>query len=123
MLEIIKRTKLLYAVYNFFHRGQLVHNETVLKKLGLHKKYYSSLSSKDFAGMPDSKPGNTLTDQQQLVHCSLFHKLNAADKESLSSFADNGYAVISNYLSSDQVLLSRPSQMHRKQISGLFFLG
>lgn len=102
MLPIIRRTKLLYSLYNFFHRSQLSYNEAIFKKLGLKKKYYSSLSSKDFTGLPGSAPEVVPTDQQKLLTCKLFDTLNEASKKSLASFADNGYAVINNYLTVQQ---------------------
>ncbi|HRO47186.1 hypothetical protein [Agriterribacter sp.] len=34
MIELIKRTKLVYAVYNFFHKRELAHNVPLYKKLG-----------------------------------------------------------------------------------------
>ncbi len=102
MIGLIKRARILYSVYNFFHRKQLVHNEVIFKKLGIRKKYYSALSSKDFARMPGNT-GNFIPAKQQLAACKLLDNLPDTNKESIFSFAENGFAVINNYLSSQQV--------------------
>jgi phytanoyl-CoA hydroxylase len=81
----------------------LSHNEVVFKKMGIKKKYYSPISSKDFAGLPGSTAQNFSIDKQKLVSCKLFAALSDADKESLLSFDDNGFALISNYLSHERV--------------------
>jgi hypothetical protein len=102
MTGLIKRAKFLYAVYNFFHKKQLLHNEALFKKAGLQKKYYSPLSSKDFVGLPGSVAAFTI-DKQKLSACKLFSALPDAGKESLLSFGDNGFAVINQYLTGPQV--------------------
>ena len=101
MLPIIRRTKLLYSLYNFFHRSQLIHNETKFKKWGLNKKYYSSLSSKDFAGLPVQETSGV--NLEKLPSCSLFSKLNEESKTSLLQFEDRGYAILRSYLPEWQV--------------------
>ncbi|MEO7312654.1 MAG: phytanoyl-CoA dioxygenase family protein [Chitinophagaceae bacterium] len=102
MIALLKRMKWLYAVYNFFHKNQLVHNELVFKKLGIGKKYYSPVCSKDFAGLPGNLPGNT-TNRAALKSSPLFQALNPASRESLLSFDDNGFAILNNYLDGDTV--------------------
>ncbi len=49
MLSLVRRLKLSYAVYNIFQRSRLLHNVPVYKKLGLSKRYFSPVSSRDFA--------------------------------------------------------------------------
>ncbi|HRP54885.1 phytanoyl-CoA dioxygenase family protein [Agriterribacter sp.] len=102
MIELIKRTKPVYAVYNFFHKRQLAHNIPLLKKLGLKKKYYSSLSSKDFTGLPEGISESITTDRQKLAACALFRNISDRARESLLSFDDKGFAIIDRYLSVQQ---------------------
>ena len=102
MIQLIKRVKFIYSVYNFFHKKHLLHNEALLKKMGLKKKYYSSLSSKDFAGLPATPSEHFTAVKEQPGYCKLFNTLTQTDKESLLSFDNNGFAVISNYLSAKQ---------------------
>lgn len=102
MLQIIRRTKLLYSLYNFFHRSQLVHNEKKLRLLGLNKKYFSPLSSKDFNSLAAPPSAPAVGNEEKLRACSLFSKLNEQAQSSLLRFADNGYAVIPGYLTEAQ---------------------
>ena len=102
MIQLIKRTKLVYAIYNFFHKNQLAHNVPLYKKLGLKKKYYSSLSSKDFAGLPKNLSGSLAIDKQNLAACPLFSSISDRAKENLLSFDDKGFAIIDHYLSVQQ---------------------
>lgn len=92
----------MYSVYNFFHRRQLANNVAVFKKLGLAKKYYSPLSSSDFAGLPAAY-STTGTDRQKLLSSRLFAKLDESSKESLLSFDENGYAILRSFLSTEDV--------------------
>jgi phytanoyl-CoA hydroxylase len=103
MLNIFKRFKISYAVYNFFHRNELVHNELQYKKLGLSKKYYSSISSKDFEGLPGSNSIIPTIDDSILSRSKLYHTLSSSSKESLLQYTQNGFAVLENYLSEEQV--------------------
>lgn len=102
MITLIKRLKPVYALYNLFHKKQLVHNVPLYKRLGLRKKYYSPVSSKDFSGLPQATFESPHADQQALSACALFNKISEADRQSLLAFNDQGFAVIRSYLSSEQ---------------------
>lgn len=102
MIELIKRTKLVYAVYNFFHKRELAHNVPLFQKIGLKKKYYSSLSSRDFADLSKSWSEKKSIDDQSLAACSLFNRISYTGRESLLSFGDKGFAIIDNYLTVQQ---------------------
>ncbi|HEV7621019.1 MAG TPA: phytanoyl-CoA dioxygenase family protein [Flavisolibacter sp.] len=102
MIAILKRFKILYSIYNFFHRKELYHNKALFKNLGLRKKYYSPLSSKDFKNIfIINEP--IITDKQKFNVSKVFNTLPNASKESLLSFRENGFAVLRNYLSDCQV--------------------
>ncbi len=117
MIQLIKRTKLVYSIYNFFHENQLAHNVPLLKKLGLKKKYYSSLSSKDFTGLPKELSESITTDKQKLAACALFSSISDRAKENLLSFDDKGFAIIDKYLSIQQ------AETINAEISGLLKQG
>jgi len=102
MIDLLKRMKWMYSLYNFFHRKQLAHNRVLYKKIGLNKNYWSSVSSKDFAGLPQNLPRDVNVSPEQLANINLFSSLSDTDKESVQSFNDNGFAVIGNYLSAEQ---------------------
>lgn len=105
MQDLIRKMKQIYTVYNFFHKKQLKHNVPAYKSLGMKKKYFSSVSSKDFKGLIN-KIATANEDekmQQKIKGTYLFKRLNEEDQRSLLDFHSNGFATIKHYLSSDQV--------------------
>jgi phytanoyl-CoA hydroxylase len=92
----IRRLKLSYAVYNFFHRKDLRHNTSIYRKLGLKKQWYSPISSKDFAGWPAEAVGSA-TDAA-LTATNLYHKTTPEGRNSILSFNATGYCILPNYL-------------------------
>lgn len=94
MLDFIRRFRLLYEVYNFFHRRQLVHNLPLYKKYGLRKRYYSPVSSRDFSGIApaDQTAGSLSTLQEEIMRA-----LTSEDRASLQDFDRNGYAILRHF--------------------------
>lgn len=101
MLHLIKRFRLIYNTYNFFHKKQLVHNLPLYKKYGLKKSYYASLSSKDFAHLANGLTGPI--DIEQLENSSVFQHLSPEDQASLQHFEENGYAILRNFFSAEKI--------------------
>ena len=96
--SFIRRLKLSYATYNFFHRKELQHNEAIYKKLGIAKKWYSPISSKDFRQLAGPQQENTIAEIAQLPATSLFRRTNDAGKESLQQFNETGFAILPQWL-------------------------
>ena len=94
MTAILRRLKMAYAIYNFFHRKELQHNIRLFKKYGIKKKYFSSLSSKDFAGV---LPVATIAETKNAADSWLFKNTSAANQQSILAFEENGFLVIRNY--------------------------
>ena len=104
MLSFLRRLKLSYAAYNVFQRRRLVHNLPIYQKLGLNKRYFSPISSRDFAGLPATAglpPVPPLA--ERLAVLPAFRTLPAASQASLRAFEDNGFAVLSGFFSEDEV--------------------
>lgn len=100
MINLIRRLKLSYSVYNFFHKKELVYNESLFKKIGLKKKYYSPVSSKDFKGItPPVSPEYT----RPLNSSVLYNTLSPENKNSINDFEEKGFAILQNYLSDSTV--------------------
>ncbi len=100
MIELLRRLKITYAFYNFFHRAQLKHNEALFKKYGIKKRYFSPVSSKDFKAV---SPANApQTKGPALTETELFKTADAATQESILSFEDKGFLVLRNYLSAEK---------------------
>ncbi len=100
MIDLIRRLKLAYSVYNFFHKKELQHNELLFKKLGLNKKYYSPVSSRDFEGI-NYKTFNDFP--VPLSASPLYQQLSETDRQSVNRFEENGYCILRNYLSAETV--------------------
>lgn len=98
MLKQIRHYKLPYIIYNFFNKKKLQHNIPLYKKYGVNKKYFSSISSSDFAHLPASE--RTIT-HEKLVNTEFFKGLTAENKESALHYDDNGYMILRNFISTD----------------------
>lgn len=104
MLNSIKRLRLIYAIYNFFHPDKLRHNVALYKKYGLNKKYYSSISSMDFKKVALSTTiSSDARLQLDLPKSHAFQQQSAANKTSLLSFYDNGFAILGDFFQSSEV--------------------
>lgn len=101
MLKYIKRLRVVYSLYNFFHKRQLAHNLSLYKKYGLKKKYFSSVSSHDFIHL--SNEVNREFDIQTFHQSKTFQNLSFADQASLKNFSDNGYAILKNFFSEEKI--------------------
>lgn len=98
MLEQIRRYKLSYMLYNFFKKNKLKHNIPLYKKYGINKSYFSSISSKDFAHLPQTERSIA---QDKLSSTDFFKNLSEENKESALQYDDNGYMILRNFISPD----------------------
>jgi len=117
MIDLIRRLKLSYSVYNFFHKKELHHNETLYKKLGINKKYYSPISSKDFEGLPVSNA--ILIDRDKLTATELYKLSTEENKKSILDFEERGFCILKNYLSSvvvDNINLEIETLLKEKKV-------
>ena len=99
---MIRRIKLAYEIYNFFHKKELIHNRELYKMYGLNKKYYSSISSEDFAQID---PNKLLKNKAglEIEDDPFFQNLDSFSRESIKNFQDLGYCIIRNFWSEDLV--------------------
>jgi phytanoyl-CoA hydroxylase len=99
---MIRRLKLSYSIYNFFHRSKLKHNIASYKKYNIKKSYFSSVSSKDFSELKVSEP--TLFEiETALNNTTAFHSLSQESKESLLNFETEGYAILRGFVDISEV--------------------
>ncbi|MEP7279669.1 MAG: phytanoyl-CoA dioxygenase family protein [Bacteroidota bacterium] len=99
MMDVLRRFKAVYAIYNFFHRKELLHNTPLLKKYGLKKKYWASLSSKDFS---DIQPGTDPDKKPPVTDTELFRTSSPENQKSILGFEENGFLVLKNYISTEK---------------------
>ncbi|MEM6396919.1 MAG: phytanoyl-CoA dioxygenase family protein [Bacteroidota bacterium] len=99
---MLKRIKLLYEIYNFFHRKELAHNAALYKKYGIDKKYYSSISSEDFERVDLKKYSHT-NPQKSLQQIAFYNELDEESKRSIDQYDETGYVVIKDFWSAETV--------------------
>ncbi len=97
---MLRRIRLVYNIYNFFHKNELAHNLHLYKKLGLNKKYYSSISSKDFKHLTE-KPANAKP--ISIESTDIYKEADEVTKKSIADFEKNGYIILKKYFTENQV--------------------
>lgn len=97
----LKRLKITYALYNFFHKKELLNNIPLYKKIGINKSYYSPVSSSDFKNVDPSKLQTH--NFPQIEDTLLFKESDKETQNSLSDFNKNGFAILSNYIDNNTV--------------------
>jgi len=99
---MIRKLKIVYELYNLFHKNELSHNVNLYKTYGLNKKYYSSISSEDFKHLNSEqiiKQGR----KQELSDIAYFNSLNQEAKTSIEAFDDSGFCIIPKFLNYEKV--------------------
>lgn len=101
MLNLLRRFRFTYSIYNFFQKKKLIHNVSQYKKLNLNKKYYSSISSYDFNHL--EQKSLPLPNVNNLIETNIYKKSGEQTRESILSFNENGYIILSEYYSENEV--------------------
>ncbi|MBO72370.1 MAG: phytanoyl-CoA dioxygenase, partial [Flavobacteriales bacterium] len=100
----IRKYKLTYQIFNFFLKNQLLHNVPLFKKYGLKKKYFSPLSSEDFRGLKSELNIHDAEDSRlEMPKNKKFQYIDTRFKEPLLSWSKNGYAVLENFFSEEEI--------------------
>lgn len=103
-MSFLRKYKWSFELYNFFKKKQLEHNIPLYKKYGIKKKYYSSISSQDFEGIKgESILFDKVNARDILPEKDLFKTLPQHHQDSLLSWSENGYAVLENFYTADEV--------------------
>ena len=100
-MSLFRKSKILYELYNRFQYRNLEKNLALYKELGLQKKYYSSISDRDFKGID---PGVLRLSSKEVEGIEArFEGLDKSVKDQVSSFGEDGYAVIKKFFSEEVV--------------------
>lgn len=102
--QFIRKFKPSYELYNIFKRNELAHNLSKYQKYGISKKYYSSVSSSDFQGLPS--PMNIhdeLNSRDTLPKQKEFQGLSPQRQAELCSWSDDGYVILKQFFSPERV--------------------
>jgi phytanoyl-CoA hydroxylase len=101
LLNMTKRFKPAYMLYNFFQWKKLKHNVAVYKKLGLRKWYFSPVSSLDFVGL-DEKVSDFLLESEQ-NQANIFDKIPENYQPNVADWNENGFVILKNFFTDTQV--------------------
>ncbi len=106
-MEFVKRSKALYELYNFFHYNQLKYQLPLYRRFGLKKRYFETLSSKDFP--EDSLMDHPWLDIEDslvaLPNHPVFLKLSDEIQTAILNWSTNGYAVLKGFISEEKVIM------------------
>ncbi len=122
--RFIRKFKPSYELYNLFKRSELEHNLSKYKKYGLSKKYYSSISSKDFEGL--ESPLNIhdrLNSRDTLPTQADFQNLSSQRQEEILSWSDNGYVILKQFFSKERVHQINDEVEHLDQLKKAQWVG
>ncbi len=104
LFDVLRKYKWSYEWYNFFQKKALEHNIPLYEKYGLKKKYYQSISSRDFIHLESPKNRYDVVDSKDFLPKNLnFGNLPVLYQESLLNWSTNGYAILENFFSENEI--------------------
>ena len=121
MIQFLRSFRLTYMLYNFFHRKLLIHNVLAYKKLGLNKRYFSSISSEDFKKC-DATP-QEFCSPEALEKTEIYCESDADQKENLRNYISKGYVVLPQFFDSriiDSINLEVDTLVKSKRIKAQY---
>ena len=102
--SFLRNYKSTYTIYNWLHQKQLQHNQAAYRDFGLRKALYQSLSSADFKYLPTPPtPWLDQPDEAAVMAKIAQSDTDDATKELLRTWRKQGYLIIKNFLSLDEV--------------------
>ncbi len=98
--DFLRSLKVTYSTYNFLHKSGLEHNRGPYKDAGMRKFLFTSISSRDFAGLPQ---GEIPWMDKEISDEEINKKLAATDfnaeiKKSILDWRNNGFAILNKFL-------------------------
>jgi len=101
-VKYLKRLKLSFQFYNFFHKSSLIYNTKLYKKYNLNKKYYSSISNSDFKNIEVAKT-NSILSEIELQQSETFKLFDEQTKNQLLEWPKRGYVILKNFYSDTEI--------------------
>jgi len=97
--DFLRSLKVTYSAYNFLHAKDLEHNRGPYKDAGMRKFLFQSISSRDFAGLPQ---GEIPWLDKEVKAEEIKTKLAATSfldetKSTLLAWKENGYAILPKF--------------------------
>jgi ectoine hydroxylase len=103
--DFLRSLKITYSAYNLMHADGLEHNRGPYKDAGMRKFLFQSISSRDFAGLPQ---GDIPWMDRDVSEQEIGKKIEQAAfspqvAEALRGWKENGYLVLNKFLSGETV--------------------
>lgn len=98
--DFLRSLKVTYSTYNLLHKSGLEHNRGPYKDAGMRKFLFQSISSRDFAGLPQGeipwmdKAVSADEIKQKLAQTNFTEDV----KQSILDWKENGYAILNKFL-------------------------
>lgn len=104
LLDKAKRFRPLHQIYNMFSPEELRHLDAQYQKLGIKKRYFQPVSTKDFYQLDQSGiPWLDRSDsREELPKNSFFQSLPELQKNALLDWSKNGFAVLPGFFNSNE---------------------
>lgn len=98
--DFLRSLKITYSAYNLLHAAGLEHNRGPYKDAGMRKFLFQSISSRDFAHLPQ---GETPWMDKDISEEQIRKKVEATSfsgpaKQALLGWKENGYAILEKFL-------------------------
>lgn len=105
LIDKLKRFRLLHHTYNLFSPEELRHLDQQYRKVGIKKRYYEPVSTKDFYQLDQNNlPWLDVNDSRtELPKSEKFNSIPSKYHETLLDWSKNGYAVLENFYSEEEV--------------------
>ncbi|MFT6727311.1 MAG: phytanoyl-CoA hydroxylase [Litorivivens sp.] len=98
-MSILRKSKIVYSLYNLFQRKKLERNEELYRRIGLKKHYSSAVSSRDFERIdPD-----VLAPSKEVQAAIKIKKdgLPVDIQEQIKDWSENGFAILPSFYSEE----------------------
>src|SRR5690554_5377042 len=118
MANELRRIKALYELYNVFNYKKLKYLIPLYQQYGVHKRFFSSLSSSAFP--KDSITDHPWLDKEDsataLIDKPAFIALSAEVKSAIIDWSNNGFAVLKGFYSDEKVNSVERSEEHTSEL-------
>lgn len=98
-MSILRKSKLVYSLYNLFQRSKLERNAELYRKIGLKKHYSSPVSSKDFEGV-DPQVLAPSSDAREAIRLKM-EALPPEIQDQVKEWDKNGFAILRSFYSEE----------------------
>lgn len=104
LVSQLRSYKFTYTLYNFLHPKKVRRYKSNLKKYGVKKSAFGSVSSKDFEHLNQTKPWLDLSPEELSIKSKAgFNDFDEATQKQIIEWSENGYLILRNFYSSEQV--------------------